>query len=147
MRLRRVDFALYRKRLEVYDYDLVAIAGGSFTLPSPIDYIMTLGSKGADQPGGNNFRGVKSPVVDALLQAMDRARTLEALEDACRALDRVVLHEHWQVPDLYSNSLRASYWDRFEKPAQKPRFYAIDTVSSLPDWPIATWWMKPGAVR
>jgi peptide/nickel transport system substrate-binding protein/microcin C transport system substrate-binding protein len=147
MRLRRVDFALYRKRLDVYDFDLVAIAGGSFTLPSPIDYITTLGSKGADQPGGNNFRGVKSPVVDALLQAMDRARTLEALEDACRALDRVVLHEHWQVPDLYSSSLRASYWDRFRKPAQKPLFYAIDTVSGLPDWPIATWWMKPGAVR
>jgi peptide/nickel transport system substrate-binding protein/microcin C transport system substrate-binding protein len=147
MRLRRVDFALYRKRLEVYDYDFIAIAGGDFTLPSPIDYITSLGSKAADEPGGNNFRGVKSPAVDALLQAMDRARTLEALQDACRALDRVVTHEHWQVPDLYSSSFRASYWDRFAKPARKPLYYAIDTVSSLPDWPITTWWVKPGSVR
>jgi len=147
MRLRRVDFALYRKRLEVFDYDFVAIATGSFTLPSPIDFIATFGSKAADEEGGNNFRGVKSPVVDALLQAMDRARTLPALQDACRALDRVVLHEHWQVPDLFSSSFRASYWDRFLKPARKPLYYSIDTPGSLPQWPVVTWWMKPGAVR
>ena len=147
MRLRRVDFALYRKRLEVFDYDFVAIATGSFTLPSPIDFIATFGSKAADEEGGNNFRGVKSPVVDALLQAMDRARTLQALQDACRALDRVVLHEHWQVPELFSSSFRASYWDRFLRPSKKPLYYGIDTPGSLPQWPVVTWWTKPGAVR
>ena len=145
MKLRRVDFALYRKRLEVYDYDFVAIASGSFTLPSPIDYIDVLGSKAADEPGGNNFRGVKSPVVDALVEAMNRAKTLDALRDACRALDRVVMHEHWQVPDLYSSSYRASYWNRFERPKKMPLYYTVDSaLQPLPAWPITTWWPKPG---
>jgi peptide/nickel transport system substrate-binding protein/microcin C transport system substrate-binding protein len=148
MKLRRVDFALYRKRLEVYDFDFVAIVQGDFTLPSPIDYIDSLGSSSADVPGGNNFRGLKSPVVDALLEAMNRAKTLEALRDACRALDRVMMQEHYQVPELYSNAFRASYWDRFERPKTRPLYYTIDSaLSALPAWPITTWWIRPGAVR
>ncbi len=148
MKLRRVDYALYRKRLEVYDFDMVAIVQGDFTLPSPIDYIDAFGSQSADVPGGNNFRGLKNPVVDALLEAMNRARTMPALRDAARALDRVVMHEHWQVPELYSNAFRASYWDRFGRPKTKPLYYTIDSPSSaLPPWPITTWWIRPGAVR
>ncbi|MEO7335262.1 MAG: ABC transporter substrate-binding protein, partial [Caldimonas sp.] len=92
--------------------------------------------------------GLKSPVVDALLDAMSRARTMPELIDACRALDRVVMQEHWQVPALYASSFRASYWDRFERPAKMPLYYTVDSPNSaLPPWPLATWWAKAGAAR
>lgn len=148
MKVRRVDFALFRKRLEVYDYDLVAVLGSDFTLPSPLEYIESFGSKSADEPGGNNFRGVKSPVVDALLDAMNRAQTMQELLDTCRAFDRVVMHEHWQVPELYIADWRISYWDRFERPKSLPLYYTIDSPNEVyPAWPITTWWLKDGASR
>ena len=148
MTVRRVDFALFRKRLEEFAFDMVAIRMPDFTVPSPADQISVFGSKAADEKGSNNYRGVKSAAVDALLEAMNRATTMPQLVDASRALDRVVMHEHWQVPELYAANYRVSYWDRFERPKTMPKFFTIDSPNeSLPQWPITTWWLKPGVRR
>ena len=144
LRTRQVDFALYRRRLEQYDFDLVTIAGGDFTIPSPTDYLSLFGSASADQPGNNNFRGVKSAAVDHILKAMAAAHSLPQLRDACRALDRVVMWNYWQVPELYSSAQPASYWNRFGMPAVQAQYFTIDTESGWPVWPLQTWWQQAG---
>jgi peptide/nickel transport system substrate-binding protein/microcin C transport system substrate-binding protein len=146
LKTRQVDFALYRRRLEQYDFDVVTIVEGDFTIPSAADYTSLYGAKSADEPGNNNFRGVKSAAVDHILDAMSRARTLEALRDACRALDRVVMWNHWQVPELYFAAEPASYWNKFGMPATRPKYFTIDSaLTEQPAWPLITWWIKPGA--
>ena len=150
MKVRNVDFALYERRLQDYDFDAVTIVEPSFTLPVSSDYLTYYGSKSADEKGNNNTRGVKSAAVDHVLAAMTAATTLEAFRDACRALDRVVMWSHWQVPELYQDNEPISYWDKFEMPARLPRFFntdlAPDVDPQLP-WPITTWWMKQTAPR
>lgn len=143
---RNVDFALYRRRLETYDFDMITIAGGDLTLPDATGLMTMLGSKSADEQGNNNLRGVKSAAVDRLVQVMGEAKTLEELRDAARALDRVVMWNHWQVPDLYTSDERTSYWNRFGMPRQRPRFFSIDT-SGFIAWPLETWWIKDAAQR
>ena len=146
LKVRQVDFALYRRRLEEYDYDVVTIVEGDFTIPSAADETSLYGAKSADEKGNNNFRGVKSAAVDHILDAMSRAKTLEALRDACRALDRVVMWNHWQVPELYFAAEPASYWNKFGMPATRPKYFTIDSaLSEQPAWPIIAWWIKPGA--
>jgi peptide/nickel transport system substrate-binding protein/microcin C transport system substrate-binding protein len=49
---------------------------------------------------------------------------------------------HWQVPDLYAANEKASYWNRFGMPATRPKHFAIDTPSDMPQWPLMTWWLK-----
>ncbi|HET9821663.1 MAG TPA: extracellular solute-binding protein [Burkholderiaceae bacterium] len=148
MNLRRVDFALYIKRLETFDFDFVGVRSIDFTLPPALDYLDTFGSKAADQPASGNLRGVRSRAVDALLEAMNRAGTLDQLRAACRALDRVVMHQHWQVPALYAANFRVSYWDRFERPRTMPKYYTPDSaLEPLPAWPLVAWWIKPDARR
>ncbi len=143
---RIVDFALFRRRLEKYDYDMVTIVEGDFTLPKVADLVQLYGSKSADEEGNQNFRGVKSRVADALLQAMDRATTLQELQDAARAFDRVVMWNHWQVPDLYSNSENISYWNKFGIPKVQAQYFAADTLiggfTEFAPWPLWTWWDK-----
>jgi ABC-type oligopeptide transport system substrate-binding subunit len=41
---------------------------------------------------------------------------------AARALDRVVMWNHWQVPELYFAAEPASYWDKFGRPETKPKY-------------------------
>jgi microcin C transport system substrate-binding protein len=147
MKIRSVDFALYRTRLEEYDFDVITIAGGDFTLPDATGLTTMLGSKAADDKGNNNFRGVKSPAVDHILLALGAARTLEDLRDASRALDRVVTWNHWQVPDLYASDKKASYWNRFGMPKVRPKYFTIDTASDQPQWPLMAWWIKDPAKR
>jgi peptide/nickel transport system substrate-binding protein/microcin C transport system substrate-binding protein len=141
---RLVDFALYRRRLETFDFDLVIIVEGKFTQPDAADLDSLYGSAGADSQGSNNYRGVKSRVVDDLVQRIAKAATLDELRAASRALDRVIMWNHWQIPMLYTNTEPSSYWNRFGIPKVVPKYYQLDSmpdVHSLP-WPIWTWWDK-----
>ncbi|MEO8807095.1 MAG: extracellular solute-binding protein [Burkholderiaceae bacterium] len=148
LKVRQVDFALYRRRLETFDFDMIPIRTPDFTLPSALDYMDSFGSKAATEEGSGNLRGVRSKAVDSVLEALNGARTMQELQDACRALDRIVMQSHWQVPNLYAANFRVSYWDRFERPKTMPLYYTIESPNDpLPQWPIITWWFKPGAAR
>ncbi len=145
LNIRNVDYALYTRRLEEFDFDVTTIVEGHFTLPSAQDYQRIYSSKLADVKASDNLRGVKSPAVDRLLDAMGAAQTLAELRTACRALDRVVMWNHWQVPQLFAANIQLSYWNRFGRPARAPRYYTVSvTVDVEPQlaWPDLTWWEK-----
>lgn len=148
LRLRQVDYALFRRRLEQYDFDMVTIVEGKFALPPVNELISGYGSKAADEKGNNNFRGIKSRAVDHLLEVMSKATTIDELRDASRALDRVVMWNYWQVPDLYFSKERGSYWDKFGMPKMRPLYYTIESPNDEQiAWPISTWWIKDPAKR
>ena len=147
MKARNVDFALYRKRLEAFDFDAITIRTPDFALPSAITYDELLSSKKADVQGSGNFRGLKDPAVDAMLAAMAQAQTYEELRDAGRALDRLMMHGHYQVPQLYSPGYSVSYWDKFGIPAKMPDYYTIDESGEWPVWAVGSWWRKDAAPK
>lgn len=141
---RIVDFALYRRRLQQYDFDVVVIVEGDFTLPSAADLASSYGSQSADEPGNNNFRGVKSRAVDHLIKALGDATTMDDLRTAARALDRVIMWNFWQIPQVYLSEEQISYWNKFGIPAVQARYFVADSypsASSAP-WPLWTWWLK-----
>ena len=146
MKERLVDFALYRRRLQAYDYDMITIVDGSFTLPSGSDLAQLMGSKSFGEPGNNNFRGVKSRAADALIEAMNRANSLADLRNAARALDRVATWSFWQIPDLYSGVENISHWTKFGIPKVLPKYFRADDMLNLfagfGPWPLWTWWDK-----
>jgi len=147
---RKVDYALFNRRLTEFDFDMVTIVEPAFTLPEVANYVDLYGSKSAGEPGSGNYRGVKSKAADHALEAMAKATTLEDFRDACRALDRIVMWNYWQVPELYSPFEDMSYWDKFAMPAVRPKFFQINnspTLTPLLAWPLTTWWMKEPAKR
>ncbi len=151
LKVRSVDFALYRRRLETFDFDVITIVEGDFQLPNASDLVNSYGSKAADEEGSSNFRGVKSRAADAVLQAMGRATTLDELRTAARAFDRIVMWNAWQVPDLYAADEKASHWNRFGKPKVRPKYFTVESaLSDNPAWAVTTWWVDdtlPGARR
>jgi peptide/nickel transport system substrate-binding protein/microcin C transport system substrate-binding protein len=146
MNLREVDYALMTKRQEAFDFDMIQIRTTDFSLPNVAELRDQYGSKSADIPGSNNFRGIKSPAVDFLLEKMQNAQTLDDLHDASRALDRVIMQGNYQIPDLFSGSYRVSHWDRFGIPSTQPKFYTIDSgLDVWPAWAVIAWWSKDAA--
>jgi peptide/nickel transport system substrate-binding protein/microcin C transport system substrate-binding protein len=139
---RLVDFAIYRTRLEKFDFDMVGIKIPDFTIPSVADLKDQYGSASADVEGSGNYRGIKSKAVDAILKKMEDAKTMDELRDAARALDRVIIFGWYQVPDLYSGSSRVSRWDKFGIPKVVPKYYEIQQPSDWLDWAISAWWDK-----
>ena len=141
---RLVDYALFSRRLEAFDFDMVVIVEGKFTLPSASDIESIYGSKGANQEGSNNLRGVKSRAVDDLIVRIAKAETLDELRTASRALDRVVMWHHWQVPQLFTRTEPSSYWNKFGMPKVQARYMSIDSYANAysAPWPLWTWWDK-----
>jgi microcin C transport system substrate-binding protein len=65
------------------------------------------------------------------------AQTRPQLIASLRALDRVLRHGHYVVPQYYSNVFRVAYRSgRFEMPAVAPHYYRAE------DWVVSTWWRK-----
>ncbi|PVX83362.1 microcin C transport system substrate-binding protein [Paraburkholderia unamae] len=132
---RSVDFALYQKRLDAFDYDMTTIKFPDVQVPGA-EQVDRFGSKAADQPGSGNLLGLKSPAVDAILKALTQAQTLQQLLDATHALDRVLMHGYYVVPQWYSATHRVAFKNTLAYPAKLPLYYGAN------DWIISTWWQK-----
>jgi ABC-type oligopeptide transport system substrate-binding subunit len=65
LKSRIVDFALYRKRLETFDFDTITIRTPDFALPSALDYRVT-GFQGGGRAGLQATSGLESTAVDAM---------------------------------------------------------------------------------
>jgi peptide/nickel transport system substrate-binding protein/microcin C transport system substrate-binding protein len=139
---RLVDFAIYRKRLETFDFDMAGIKIPDFTIPNVTELKDQYHSSTYSVEASGNYRGVRSKVLDFLLAKMEQATTIEELRDATRAFDRVVIFNWYQVPDLYAGNNRVSRWDKFGIPKVVPKYYTIATPSDWLQWTIVAWWDK-----
>ncbi len=137
---REVDSALYQKRLDNFDFDMTT--GGYLPIPVPgVELLRRFGSAAASEVGSENYVGVHSKVVDALIQAALSAQTLDDLEAATRALDRVLINAYYMVPEFYAPNARIAYKTTFGWPAIVPKSYH-DV-----DWVVDYWYVKAhGAV-
>jgi microcin C transport system substrate-binding protein len=132
---RSVDFALYQKRLDDFDFDITTIKFPDVQVPGA-EQLDRFGSKAATEPGSGNLIGLKSPAVDAILKALMLAQTREQLLDASHALDRVLMHGYYVVPQWYSATHRVAYKNTLAYPSTLPLYYGAI------DWIISTWWLS-----
>jgi microcin C transport system substrate-binding protein len=130
--IRQVDPAQYEARTETFDYDMITHRWGQS--PSPGNEQRNMWSSAvADTPGSQNFAGIRSAAVDALVEAVIAAEDRAALVTACRALDRVLTWGTYVVPHWHLGATRLAYWDVFGRPAIDPA-YGVD---------LQAWWIDP----
>jgi microcin C transport system substrate-binding protein len=133
---RRADFALIRKRLDVFDYDIFTVRVPGSESPGA-ELLDRFGSQSADTEGSSNLIGVKDPTIDALVNLAMSSRTRPELVARLRALDRVLRHNYFVIPQWYASTFRIAYRaGKFEQPKVTPQYYQAE------DWVISTWWKK-----
>lgn len=134
--LREVDSALYQQRLDSFDFDMTTGGYPPVTVPG-VELLRRFGSAAASEVGSENTVGVRSEVVDALIQDALSANTLDDLEAATRALDRVLVNSYYLVPEFYAPNSRIAYRSTLAYPSTLPKSYHD------PDWVIDYWYAKP----
>jgi len=128
--IRVVDAAQYKQRTDHFDFDL--ITSRIVMSYSPGEELRSrFGSQNADEPGSQNYIGIKDPVVDALITKALVATSRKELVTICRALDRVLRAGRYWVPHWYLPAHRIAHWDIFSRPDKTPRFDPGITT---------TWW-------
>ena len=85
-------------------------------------------------PAAGNRSGISDPVVDFLVDKARLTTSMEEMMATCRALDRVLLWQYYQIP-LYAIDQPATvHWDKFGRPDYEPKYQP-----AFPDG----WWYDP----
>ncbi|MFY9992565.1 MAG: extracellular solute-binding protein [Rhodoplanes sp.] len=137
--VRTVDDAQFENRLRQWDFDII-IATWPETLSPGNEQRNNWGSQAADQPGSHNLIGIKNAAIDKLIDRVVFAKSRAELVAATRALDRVLLHHNFVVPQWAYGKLRTARWDRFAKPHKLPEY-------GLTAFPTIWWWDAARAAK
>ena len=131
--LRVAETSQYINRLRNFDFDAV-MRNQDILLPPVQELNSTYHSIAAFVPDTRNVAGISDPVVDFLVSKAIKAKTLPELVASCRALDRLLLWQYYQIP-LYAVDLRRTvHWNKFGFPEYEPKY--------LPPFPDG-WWYDP----
>ncbi len=128
--VRTVDTSQYKNRLDKFDFDMVISNFGQSLSPGN-EQRDFWGSSVADEQGSRNLMGIRNPVIDELIELVISAPDRDSLVARTRALDRVLLWQHYLIPNWHITQHRIVYWNKFSRPAIAPR-YALG---------FYTWWV------
>ncbi|MCE1236118.1 MAG: extracellular solute-binding protein [Hyphomicrobiales bacterium] len=117
--LRVVDSSQYINRVRAHDFDMI-YAGWAQSLSPGNEQLNYWGSEAADRDGSQNWGGIKNPAIDAIIKVILYAKDRTELVAATRALDRVLLWNHYVVPGWTSATTRMARWNRFGHPDPLP---------------------------
>jgi peptide/nickel transport system substrate-binding protein len=129
--VRTVEDAQYQQRRQSFDYDMI-MATYAASLSPGIEQLGRWGSDARDGTGTPNYAGVAEPGIDAMIEAMGRARDRTEFVDTVRALDRLLISGNYVVPLHHLGEQWLAQWTRVEHPK----------VTSLFGYQLSTWWAK-----
>jgi microcin C transport system substrate-binding protein len=137
--VRTVDDPQYENRLRNWDFDMIIGTWPESLSPGneQRDY---WSSQAANTQGSRNYIGIKNPAVDALIERVIFAKNRAELVAATRALDRVLLWNHYVVPQFTYDKSRTARWDRFSRPDPLPKYGASA-------FPTIWWWDAEKAAK
>lgn len=131
--MRIVDPAQYERRMKSFDFD-ISTQRYALRLTPGIELRNYWGSDAAKTDGSFNLAGIADPAIDALIDRVISAKSRDELVTATRAIDRVLRAGHYWVPHWYKASHALAYWNKFAKPATKPKY---------DPGILDTWWFEP----
>ncbi|MDB5616986.1 MAG: hypothetical protein JWQ24_1224 [Tardiphaga sp.] len=129
--VRTIDPTQYENRLRSWDFDIV-VSSWPESLSPGNEQREYWGSQAADMTGSKNVVGIKNPAIDKLIDRVVFTRDRDDLVAATKALDRVLLWNHFVVPQWSYPKVRTARWDRFSRPSKMPEY----GQSGFP----AIWW-------
>jgi microcin C transport system substrate-binding protein len=137
--VRTVDEAQFINRERSWDFDIVTAVWGESLSPGN-EQRGYWGAQAADQPGSRNLVGIRNPAIDTLIDRVIFAKDRAELVAATKALDRVLLWNHYVVPQWTYGKQRSARWDRFARPEKLPEYAASA-------FPTIWWWDAERAAK
>ncbi|AMS42620.1 MULTISPECIES: extracellular solute-binding protein [Aminobacter] len=133
--IRALEADQIQSRKQAFEFDaLIGVTGFTGTLSPGIEQIGRWGSSSAQKPGSFNLAGVSSPAVDAMIDAMLKAREKEDFVAAVRALDRLLISGNYMVPFQHNSEQWIAFAKRLKHPEKTPIF----------GYQLPVWWSQGG---
>ncbi|MBE6467269.1 MAG: ABC transporter substrate-binding protein [Alphaproteobacteria bacterium] len=131
MTFRNLEVNIFKNRLDNFEYEMAILSFRLSNLPGN-EQRELWGSQSADMVGSYNVMGIKNKIVDSLITNLIEAQDNNNYKAYVSALDRVMMNEHYFIPQWYSPFDRIAYHKRLQHPKTN-----IKTGAD-----IHTWWIK-----
>lgn len=128
---RTFEVNTFKNKLDKFDFDVISGGYRGTNMPGTEQKDLW-GSLSADVKGSNNIIGVKNPAIDELIKKIIETEDDELYAAYVKALDRVLLFNHYVVFNWYTDVDRIAYWDKFSYP-KNDLGIGVD---------VNTWWEK-----
>lgn len=128
---RVLEINTYKNKLDNFDFDIIVGGFGGIYMPGTEQKDLW-GSLSANTKGSNNIIGISNPAVDYLINKLIETEDNDLYTAYVKALDRVLLFNHYVIFNWYSKKDRIAYWDKFAFPENNNNL-GVDTN---------TWWIK-----
>jgi len=132
--MRTVDVSQYEQRMNNFDFDMTMVMFPQSLSPGN-EQREFFGSGSADEPGSQNVLGIKSKVIDQLIEQLIVSPTRADLVAHVHDLDRVLQWGYYVIPQYHLPSYWVAYWNKFRHPQTNAK-YALG---------LETWWIDTGA--
>lgn len=124
------DASSFQRRMDDFDFDMIIGAFGQSSSPGN-EQREFWGSDKADIKGSRNYIGIKDPVIDEMVTGIIHAESREDLVTKTRAMDRILLANHYVIPMWHYPYWRIAYWDHIKRP---------ENLSGISPMITQTWW-------
>ena len=128
--IRIVEAAQFQNHMRTLDFD-ATVHSYPIAMPPNREIPAYFSSATADNGLSANRPGIKHPAVDMLVVRIMNATAYDDLVASSRALDRVLLWNHYLVPLWAMGTSRVVYWNKFGRPHRDARYR-----TAFPE----TWW-------
>jgi peptide/nickel transport system substrate-binding protein len=132
VRVRTVDAVQFETRRIGFDFDMIQSRWDQSLSPGN-EQAFYWSSAAADENGSRNYMGVRSPAVDAMIDALIKAQDRADVVAAVRALDRVLISGVYTVPLFHLPQQWIARWTTVAHPDETA------LMGNVPE----TWWRQP----
>jgi microcin C transport system substrate-binding protein len=136
--IRSVDASQFQSRVRSRDFDMIYGGWGQSLSPGNEQWAY-FGADAANHAASQNYGGIKNPAVEAAIQRVVFAKDRADLVAATKALDRILLWNHYIVPGWTLPFTRVAVWDRFSHAEPLPML--------TPGFPTTWWWDEAKAAK
>ena len=134
--VRTVDVSQYQQLMNNFDFDMTVVVFPQSLSPGN-EQREFFGSAAADQPGSQNQLGIKSKIIDQLIEGVIASPTRADLITHVHALDRVLQYGYYVIPQYHLPDFWVAYWDKFHRPEVAAKYAPA----------LETWWVDPSAEK
>lgn len=133
MNIRTVDSSQYADRTTNYDFDMISSSFRSNAYPSSG---LRQHFHSDSLKSSWNRSNTDDPTLDFLMDEIlnyQEDKDKDKLLALGRAIDRVLMHNYYVVPQWNISKFRIAHWDKFGKPGENPKYSLGDDA----------WWFDP----
>ncbi len=131
MTFRNLEVNIFKNRLDNFEFEAAILSYRLSNLPGN-EQKEIWGSNSADIKGSFNVLGIKNPVIDEIITGLIAAQDEETYKAYVKALDRVVMRQHYFIPQWYSATERIAYNRRL-------KHFKTDVKTGVD---LYTWWVE-----